>query len=93
MPLSLGQLAGLVAVGVAVLALATVVALRSAEPPARHAQRWSPLFPWLGTGLVVALLVRGATAGAAVVAVATLAHALGARWRHVRGVRRSREER
>ena len=66
----------LVAVGAAAMAMATVVARR--EPlPKRTGRpgRLALLVPWAGSVLVVVLLVRGAVAGAVVVAVATLLHA------------------
>lgn len=83
------------AAGVASLAVATTVATR-AEPAVRggRLRGLAPLVPWLGGFLVVMLLVRGATAAATVVAVATVVHAAVTRLRagQVRG-RRSRGSR
>lgn len=79
----------LTVVGLAAMLAATAVARR--EPlPARTGgrSRLSPLVPWIGSLVVVILLVRGAYAGAAFVALATLAHAGVQRWRatvHGRG--------
>ncbi|MTV25487.1 hypothetical protein FTX61_08710 [Nitriliruptoraceae bacterium ZYF776] len=79
----------LVVTGVAALALATVVAAREDAPVAgRRASRLAPVVPWLGTLLVVLLLVRGALAGAVVVGLATLLHAVVSRARAVTGTRR-----
>ena len=65
----------LVVVGVAAMAAATVVARR--EPlPSRTGRpsRLAPLVPWIGSLLIVVLLVRGSFAGAGFVALVTLAH-------------------
>jgi drug/metabolite transporter (DMT)-like permease len=65
----------LVVVGAAAMAMATVVARR--EPlPSRTGRpsRLAPLVPWIGSLLIVVLLVRGALAGAGFVALVTLAH-------------------
>lgn len=76
----------LVVVGTAALLGATVVARREPLPPRRGTPgRFSLLVPWIGSVLVVVLLVRGALAGAAVVAVATLVHAGVQRARGARG--------
>ncbi len=76
-------------VGIAALALATTVATRH-EPAVRggRVRGLAPLVPWLGTLLVVLLLVRGATAGAVVVGVATVIHAGVTRWRAIAEGRR-----
>ena len=88
MDLSTGALTALVIAGCLVIAAATVVAVRNPLPqPSGQGQRWAPVVPWLGTGLAVVLAVRGALAGAGVVALATLAHAIVTRWRVVRGGR------
>ena len=66
----------LVTVGTIALLAAMVVARREPLPSRRgRPGRLSLLVPWLGSLLVVVLLVRGAVAGAVVVGVATLAHA------------------
>jgi hypothetical protein len=83
---STATVATLVIAGGLVIAAATFVAVRGpAPPPSARSQRWAPLVPWLGSGLAVVLAVRGALAGAAFVALATLVHALVARWQAVRG--------
>jgi hypothetical protein len=78
--------AGLVAVGlvlgIAALATATAIAMRH-EPAVRGGRMRgiAPVVPWVGSVLVVVLLVRGSPVAAAVVAVATVVHAGFARWR------------
>ena len=65
----------LVVVGAAAMTAATVVARR--EPlPSRTGRpsRLAPLVPWLGSLLIVVLLVRGSFAGAGFVALVALAH-------------------
>ena len=65
----------LVLVGAAAMAAATVIARR--EPlPSRTSRpsRLAPLVPWLGSLLIVVLLVRGSFAGAGFVALVTLAY-------------------
>jgi hypothetical protein len=72
----------LMVVGAAALLAATVVARR--EPlPSRTGRpsRLAPLVPWLGSLLIVVLLVRGSFAGAGFVAVVTLAHVGWQRYR------------
>jgi hypothetical protein len=72
----------LMVVGAAALLAATVVARR--EPlPSRTGRpsRLAPLVPWLGSLLIVVLLVRGSVAGAGFVAVVTLAHVGWQRYR------------
>ena len=65
----------LVVGGAAAMLAATVVARREPLPARRGGPgRFSLLVPWVGSLLVVVLLVRGAWAGAAFVAVATLLH-------------------
>ncbi len=76
-------------VGIAALALATTIATRHDRAPDRR-RRWSglaPLVPWLGGLLVLLLLVRGATAAAVVVALATVVHAVVVRLRALFGRR------
>jgi hypothetical protein len=64
--------------GALVLAAATVVALGERVEPRARGRRPGMLVglvPWIGSLLVVVLLVRGAVAGAVVVGLATLLHA------------------
>jgi hypothetical protein len=65
------------AVGVLSLAIATTVATRH-EPAVRgrRMRGLAPLVPWLGGLLVLVLLVRGSTAGAVIVLIATVLHAV-----------------
>lgn len=82
MELSATTVAILLTIGVLALGAATSVAVRQpATASDRRVSRLAPLVPWLGSGVVVLLLVRGAIAGAVVVGLATLAHAGVARWR------------
>lgn len=75
-------LVALTVVGAAALLFAGVVAAREqAARPGRRARGVAPLVPWIGTLLVVVLLVRGAVVGAVVVAAAVVAHAALTRWR------------
>jgi hypothetical protein len=86
-----GTVVALLLVGLIAMTLATSVSLR--EAPAargRRARGLAPLVPWIGSVLVVVLLVRGAVAGAVVVGVATLLHAGIARLRAFRADRDSR---
>jgi hypothetical protein len=81
-----GTVVALLVLGLVAMAVATSVSLR--EPPARRGERargLAPLVPWIGSVLVVVLLVRGALAGAAVVGLATLVHAGVTRFRVSRG--------
>ncbi|MEX0836211.1 MAG: hypothetical protein WD010_08980 [Nitriliruptor sp.] len=75
--------------GIAALAVATTVATRH-ETAVRggRVRGLAPLVPWLGTLVVVLLLIRGATAGALVVGVVTVIHAGVTRWRAVTAARR-----
>lgn len=75
----------LMVVGTAALLGAAVVARREPLPARGTPGRLSLLTPWIGSALVVVLLVRGALAGAAVVAAATLIHAGVQRGRASRG--------
>lgn len=78
-----------VTLGVLALVAATTLATRDAHAVRGGRIRGSaPLVPWLGTLAVVLLLVRGAIAGAVVVALATFVHAAVTRWRAVVGRRR-----
>jgi hypothetical protein len=63
-------------VGVLCLVVATTVAARH-EPAVRgrRMRGLAPLVPWLGGLLVLVLLVRGSTAGAVLVLLATVLHA------------------
>jgi hypothetical protein len=63
--------------GIGAIAIATAIAARH-EPDVRRGRVRSlgPLVPWLGSLLVVVLLVRGSSAGAVVVGAATLVHAV-----------------
>jgi hypothetical protein len=63
--------------GIGSIALATAIAARH-EPDVRRGRvrGLGPLVPWLGSLLVVVLLIRGSTIGAVVVGVATLLHAV-----------------
>jgi hypothetical protein len=75
----------LVVLGAGALGVATWLAVREPGPgPGGRTRAASPLVPWVGSGLTVLLLVRGALAGAAVVVLATLVHAGLARWRAAR---------
>lgn len=70
----------LVAVGFAAAAIALAVAtsLAAGTPPTARggrARALAPLVPWLGGLLVLLLVVRGATAAAVLVALATVLHA------------------
>jgi hypothetical protein len=66
----------LVSVGTVALLAAALVARREPLPArAERAGRLSMLVPWLGSVLVVVLLVRGAIACAVFVGVVTLVHA------------------
>jgi hypothetical protein len=83
-----GTVVALLLVGLIAMTLATTVSLREAPAPRGHRARGlAPLVPWIGSVLVVVLLVRGAVAGAVVVGVATLLHAGIARLRVFRGSR------
>jgi xanthine/uracil/vitamin C permease (AzgA family) len=64
-------------IGIGALAIATSIASRH-EPDVRRGRVRSlgPLVPWLGSLLVVVLLVRGSPAAAVVVGAATLLHAV-----------------
>lgn len=71
-----------VAVVTAVVALgaATTLGLRTSAPArAARGRALAPLVPWLGGVLTLLLVVRGATAGAAVVGVLTVAYAVTTR--------------
>jgi hypothetical protein len=83
-----GTVVALLLLGLLAMGLATSVSLREA-PAARglRGRGLAPLVPWIGSVLVVVLLVRGAFAGAAVVGVATLLHAGLARMRVSRAPR------
>jgi hypothetical protein len=65
------------AVGVVALVIATSVATRH-EPAVRggRLRGLAPLVPWLGGVLTLVLLVRGSTAGAVLVLLATIVHAV-----------------
>jgi hypothetical protein len=77
-----GTVVALLLLGLLAMGVATSVSLREAPAPrGRRARGLAPLVPWIGSVLVVVLLVRGALAGAAVVGVATLVHAGLARMR------------
>jgi hypothetical protein len=81
-----GTVVALLLVGLIAMTAATSVSLREAPAPrGRRARGLAPLVPWLGSVLVVVLLVRGAIAGAVVVGVATLLHAGVTRFRMSRG--------
>lgn len=71
-------------VGALVIGVATTVAMRH-EPAVggRRLRGLAPLVPWIGGLLVLILLVRGATAGAVVVGLATVVHAVVTRFRAV----------
>jgi hypothetical protein len=72
----------LVVVGVLTLGAATYVGLREPLPGrGERPGRLSLLVPWIGSVLVVVLLVRGSFAGAVFVGVATLLHAVVSRAR------------
>lgn len=75
-------------VGVVVLGIATTVGGRH-EPavPGTRLRGLAPLVPWFGGLLVLLLLVRGATAGAVVVGLATVLHAVVTRLRAILGRR------
>ena len=80
-----GTVVVLLLIGLIAMTMATSVSLR--EAPAargRRARGLAPLVPWLGSVVVVVLLVRGAIAGAVVVGLATLIHAAVARFRAAR---------
>jgi hypothetical protein len=65
------------AVGVAALVVATTLATRhDAAVRGRRLRGLAPLVPWVGGLLTLVLLVRGATAGAVLVLVATVVHAV-----------------
>ena len=83
----------LVVVGAAALVAATVVARREPLPSGSgRPSRLAPLVPWVGSLLIVVLLVRGSFAGAGFVALVTLIHVGVQRWRAtVVGRRRSRD--
>lgn len=70
--------------GILAIAAATTIATRQ-EPAVRggRVRGVAPLVPWLGSLVVVVLLVRGSFVGAGVVAVATVVHAGLTRWRAV----------
>ncbi|WP_052667307.1 hypothetical protein [Nitriliruptor alkaliphilus] len=71
--------------GAVVLAVATNVAMRHEPAVAgRRVGGLAPLVPWIGGLLVLVLLVRGSTAGAVVVGLATVVHAVVTRFRTVR---------
>jgi hypothetical protein len=71
-------------VGALVLAIATTVATRHEPAPGgRRLRGIAPLVPWVGGLLVLVLVVRGATAGAVVVGLATVVHAVVTRFRAV----------
>jgi hypothetical protein len=68
-----------VALGVGVLALLIATTVATHHEPAARGSRLhglAPLVPWLGGLLTLVLLVRGATAGAVLVLVATVVHAV-----------------
>jgi hypothetical protein len=75
-------------VGSLVLMAGTAIATRQ-EPAIRggRVRGLAPLVPWIGGFLVLVLVVRGATAGAVFVAVATVLHAVVTRFREVLGRR------
>jgi hypothetical protein len=64
-------------IGIGAITIATSIAARH-EPDVRRGRVRSlgPLVPWLGSLLVVVLLVRGSTAGAVFVGAATILHAV-----------------
>jgi hypothetical protein len=75
-PVDTSLLAVALVVGVVALAAATgAVTRRGTPPPRTRAAGAAPLVPWLGTVLVVVLLVRGSWPAAVFVAAATLLHA------------------
>lgn len=72
------------------LAIAAATTLAARHEPAirgRRVRGLAPLVPWIGGLLVLLLLVRGATAGAVVVGLATVLHAVVTRVRAVLGRR------
>jgi hypothetical protein len=74
-PVDTSLLAVALVVGVVALAAATWAVTRRDTPPRTRAAGAAPLVPWLGTVLVVVLLVRGSWPAAVFVAAATLLHA------------------
>jgi hypothetical protein len=80
------------AIGVATLAVAAWVATRSGAGAATstRATGLAPLVPWAGTFVVLVLLARGAIAGAVVIGLLTVAHAVVTRVRALAARRRPR---
>ncbi len=84
--------AATIAVGVAAIALGTLVALRLSPPPGPvdgrrgrgRGRGFAPAVPWLGSVLVLVLLIRGSYLAAGMALLATIAAASVVRWRRTR---------
>jgi hypothetical protein len=82
-------------IGVGTLAAAAWVATRGGAGAASstRAAGLAPLVPWAGTLVVLVLLARGAIAGAVVIGLLTVAHAVVTRVRAIAARRRPRPAR